>query len=72
MSRTSNSSGFRTVRATFSRFDRCMLRRAIESTISDIEEYPESYMEAFGIESDETVDRTIRSLNRSLERLRLV
>ena len=66
-----NPSGFKRVSPTFSRFERCMLRRAIDSMIEGIERRPKRYMKFFNVDSDETLRRTVTSLNSVRGKLRL-
>lgn len=55
----------------FSSFDRSMLRRAIETTIRAITKRPKTYMKRFGITSEDTLNRSVRSLERTKEKLGL-
>jgi hypothetical protein len=65
------TSGFCRVATKLSRFDRCMLRRAINSTICNVEKRPKTYMKSFGITSEDTLKRTVRSLERTKNKLGL-
>jgi len=69
--RPNRGSRFQEVSVSFSSFDRSMLRRAIDSTIEAITRNPKQYMNRFGISSKDSVNRSVRSLSRTKDKLGL-